>query len=96
MHHAMEEMEYLMQMRPAGDLSEKLQQRKLIEETRNQIEEAMDRITAYDKSKALEDAIQWFTAQRSLRIRPEERLRELGPSVAPEHARNGQPMYKED
>jgi hypothetical protein len=94
MHHAMEDMEYFMQLRPATETTEALQRRKLIEETREQIENAMKRITAYDNSKALEDAIEWFTAQRTLRIRMEERIETIDSSVAPEHAREAKSIYK--
>lgn len=94
MHHAMEDMEYFMELRPTTDITEALQRRKLIEETREQIENAMKRITAYDNSKALEDAIEWFTAQRTLRIRVEERIDLIDSSVPPEHAKNGQSIYK--
>jgi len=93
--HAAEELDEILRLRVPSDAEDAMKRRKLIEETRRQMEDALDRITLHDKSKALEDSIQYFTAQRVLPIRVEQRISKLGESVSPEFAKKGKTMLTE-
>lgn len=95
MVHAQEELEYLMRLTPTTDPDEGMKRRKHMEETRKQIEACVDRITAADKSRALQDGIEWFRAQRSLKIRPEERIMELPPMSIVQDAKEGKSIRGE-
>lgn len=89
MMHAVEELELLMQMPPSIDPDIGKKRRSQMEECRTQIEEAMGRITAAEKSRVVSDSIEWFRAQRTLKIRPEERIYDISAMTLPEHASEG-------
>jgi hypothetical protein len=93
--HAAEELEIILEQRTAANAEEAMKRRKLIEETRFQMEEAMSRIIQHDNSRTLEDAVQYFTAQRVLPIRLEQRIPRLGEAVPPAEARMGKTMLAE-
>lgn len=93
--HAAEELDEILRLRTPTDPEDAMKRRKLIEETRSQMEDAMDRITTHDKSKSLEDSVQYFTAQRVLPIRIEQRIPRLESSVPPEFAKKGGSMLTE-
>lgn len=93
--HAAEELDEILRERTPVDPEDAMKRRKLIEETRSQMEDALNRLTKHDKSRALEDSIQYFTAQRVLPIRIEQRIGKLGASVSPEFAKRGESMLGE-
>lgn len=90
MMHAIEELEMLMKMHATVDGDMGTKRRKQMQECRNQIEEAVDRLASAERSRVVFDAIEWFRAQRSLKIRPEERIYEMTPLDIPEKARAGE------
>lgn len=89
MMHAVEELEILMRLPPSIDSDAGIRRRKQMEECRSQIEEAMARLTVSEKSRTVLDSIEWFRAQRTLNIRPEERMYDLSAMTLPENATEG-------
>lgn len=86
---AQTELESVIESRNPVQSDEALKRRKLIEDLRVTIEESVARLTKYDDSKAVEDSIIYFTSQRSLKIRPEERIDSLPKPTTPEKAKEG-------
>lgn len=70
----------------AFDIAESQKIRNLIEETRKQYESAKERLIKKENSIAADAAIEYFTAQRTLNLRIEERLQNIKP-VLPENAK---------
>lgn len=93
MCHAQDHLFSIMEEKMPSDPAEALQKRKLINETRSQIEECLDRITAADSLRSVQDAVQWFSAQRTLPIRIETRMDKIN-VVAPENAKEGKSMVE--
>jgi hypothetical protein len=63
--------------------------RVLIEETREQFQNAKERIMDADNTRAVEDAVDWFRANNRKMMRIEERIAEGVVHVLPEHAKEG-------